>query len=76
MLQREILIRKRLGPVDTSAASAITKNKVATLDHEVFDLTLTCRLVHDCSSAPGDERNSWRHITYHSMKFAALVTLR
>lgn len=45
MLQLEVLVFEGLGPVDTGAAGAVTEDEVAALDHEVFDLMLSCVLL-------------------------------
>lgn len=38
MLQPEILVRERLGPVDTRTARSIAVQEISALDHEIFDL--------------------------------------
>ncbi len=42
MLQLEVLVLEGLGSVDASAAGAVAEDEVAALDHEVFDLMLSC----------------------------------
>lgn len=39
MFQLEVLIGKRLGPVNAGTTSAIAEYEVTSLNHEVFDLS-------------------------------------
>lgn len=40
MLEREILIRELLRPVDCGASGSVAVDEIAALDHKVFDLNL------------------------------------
>ena len=75
MLQLEILIREGLGPVDASAACAVTEDKVATLNHEVFNLRPVSKSARTPSNISRVERSIGWPFTYNPMELTTLVAL-